>query len=84
MYDVGDPDGIAAARYFQTEILGNAAAHDGGSVDAQLRHREIVLADRALAILLHFLCTVVQGHVAVLRFPVDVVLHTAEDELYVP
>ena len=73
--------GIAAARHLQTELLGDATAHDRGRVDAQLRHWESMLARRALASLLHFLGTVMQGHVAILRLSVDVMLHTAEDEL---
>ena len=73
--------GILAAKHFQTELLGDATAHDRGSVDPQLRHRESMRAYRALANLIHFLGTIMLGHVAILRVPVDVMLHTAEEEL---
>ena len=75
------PDCIPTARHLQAELLGDAPTHDHRSVNAELRHREIMFAHRALASLLHFLGTVMQGHIAILRFPVDVMLHTAEYEL---
>ena len=62
------PNGVSTARHLQSELVGNPPAHDRGSLDAEFRHRKIMLADRALALLLHFFRTVVQGLVAILRF----------------
>ena len=74
------PDGIATARDFQTQLFGDATAHDHGSVDAQLRHREIMLADIAARIV-GFLRAVVQRNITLFGLPVGMVLHTTEDVL---
>ena len=61
-------NGVATARHLQSELFGNPPAHDRGSLDAEFRHGKVMLADRALALLLHFFRTVMQGLIAILRF----------------
>ena len=75
------PNGVATAGHLQSELFGNPPAHDRGSLDAQFRHGKIVFADRALALLLHFFGTVMQGFIAILGFFVDAMLHTTENVL---
>lgn len=75
-------DGVPATRDAQRQLLRESSTHHHRSVDTKFCHRELVLADTALAFLHRFRGTSMQGHVITFLRPLmHMVLHAIEDIL---
>ena len=75
---------VAAAGHSKPKFLCNSTAHRKRSLNTQLGHGEVVLADLAATTLPFVFCllrTIMQWHVSILGLPVHMVLYATEDIL---